>query len=65
MGNIKSPTRNAGNALQRMGFMSPGSRFRGGSINELGMGMGGVASEETSLGGRMGVGVMSGGVNFR
>ena len=44
MGNIKSPGRSAGHALQRTGLLSP-SR------------MGGFASEETSLAGRMGVGL--------
>jgi hypothetical protein len=50
MGNIKSPGRSVGNALQRTGLMSP-SRMRSGSVNEFG-GFG-VASEETSLAGRM------------
>lgn len=56
MSGIKSPSRNAGNALQRIGFLSP-SRSRSGSMNEYG---GGVATEETSIAGRMRSGSVGG-----
>lgn len=56
MAGIKSATRNAGTALQRTGFMSP-SRSRSGSINEYGLG---VATEQTSLTGRMRSGSLGG-----
>lgn len=49
-GHIKSPGRSAGHALQRTGLMSP-SRMRSRSVGEFGNGN--VASEETSLAGRM------------
>jgi hypothetical protein len=61
MGNIKSPGRNAGHALQRTGLMSP-SRMRSGSVKEFG---GGIASEETSLGGRLRSGSVGVGVVLR
>ena len=57
MGNIKSPGRSAGHALQRTGLMSP-SRMRSGSVGEFGNGN--VASEETSLAGRMWSGCIGG-----
>lgn len=49
MASLKSPTRNAGSALQKTGLLSP-SRNRSDSMNEFGLG---VASAGTSLTGRM------------
>ncbi|KIM90153.1 hypothetical protein PILCRDRAFT_1520 [Piloderma croceum F 1598] len=57
MGNIKSSGRSAGHALQRTGLMSP-SRMRSGSVGEFGNGN--IASEETSLAGRMWSGCIGG-----
>jgi len=49
MASLKSPTRNAGSALQRTGLLSS-SRSRSESVNEYGLG---VASSGTSMAGRM------------